>query len=420
VGQSLKVGNFQDSGDVFSNFLFSKRGGPRNWQFLVFGSTLYLDMAENKEYSCCWAPGLCFMVILAIFSLNYLVDSEILSMVEVNLSGLGFNDSFLAATSISNATFSRLLFPSQKTVPQAFSRKKGSPPVDILIFSKNRPLQTFALLQSLYSLGRNFSDVYVIYNLTGAGHIQAYQRLFDCFPSTHWIPQQKGEFKDKVMKTLRSSNASHFVPIVDEMVFTNEVDFAHAASVLNKHGPTGTFQLRLGENIPTTGLMRREGKICGRCCQEYGNHVNSYTLKGMTTSVRMDHANVRTNDLWYVTNVDAAMVPRTMLLQQWSSYAFNHPGDLEAHWYGFHNAFDKGCNNFFYDKSVVVNNGFGDTVREDENPETTANTTASLLNQFLSGKIIDISYFYNMNNTDVHIGTNPPLISFSAAQCPII
>jgi hypothetical protein len=50
TGQLLKVGNFQDSGGgalvaeflKFSVLKSCKNGGnPRNWQFLVFGSTLY-------------------------------------------------------------------------------------------------------------------------------------------------------------------------------------------------------------------------------------------------------------------------------------------------------------------------------------------------------------------------------------------
>ncbi len=116
--------------------------------------------------------------------------------------------------------------------------------ISIIVFSKGRPLQLHAYLESLFL----FSDaeqkmVTILYSETG--NIR-YKKIMQCFPQVNWIQEQQFETD---LKQLITDAGEYIMFGCDDVVFTGKFCLIEAASYLVKNSKVFGYSMRLGDNI---------------------------------------------------------------------------------------------------------------------------------------------------------------------------
>lgn len=116
--------------------------------------------------------------------------------------------------------------------------------ISIIVFSKGRPLQLHAYLESLFL----FSDaeqkmVTILYSETV--NIR-YKKIMQCFPQVNWIQEQQFETD---LKQLITDAGEYIMFGCDDVVFTGKFCLTEAASYLVKNSKVFGYSMRLGDNI---------------------------------------------------------------------------------------------------------------------------------------------------------------------------
>lgn len=116
--------------------------------------------------------------------------------------------------------------------------------ISIIVFSKGRPLQMHAYLESLLK----FSDakqemIQVLYCETEKIR---YEKLMQNFPEVKWIKESKFEAD---LRGLIASAGKYIMFGCDDVVFTRKFSLDQAADYLHKHPDVFGYSMRLGENI---------------------------------------------------------------------------------------------------------------------------------------------------------------------------
>lgn len=116
--------------------------------------------------------------------------------------------------------------------------------ISIIVFSKGRPMQMHAYLESLLK----FSDVEqeMVSVLYCEMEKIRYEKLIKAFPNVNWIKESKFESD---LKT-EIENAGEYIMFgCDDVVFTGKFSVKKAADYLEKNPQVFGFSMRLGENI---------------------------------------------------------------------------------------------------------------------------------------------------------------------------
>lgn len=128
-----------------------------------------------------------------------------------------------------------------------------------VVFSKDRPLQLEASLNSLLQNVNSIesSDVFIIYKTSSSKYQTAYNFLSNQFAKTNFVLEN--DFKSDLIKCIEKY---HFVVfLVDDNVFTNEVNLKKVTKLMDYNPAVLGFSLRLGENItyhyPTNSLQKK-------------------------------------------------------------------------------------------------------------------------------------------------------------------
>lgn len=277
--------------------------------------------------------------------------------------------------------------------------------VDVLIFSKDRPLQLLALLESQARHVAHAGAVAVVVRATSAETAAGYQLVAALHPSVHfeWQAQAsrdwlgRAAFRRSVVAALAVLRAPFVAPLVDEVVWLRPVDLADVASALAQLGGQGTFQLRLGLHYTNAAAAKPREWRAGAPGRP---RVSCYEW----TSRTMQPPNFA-----YTAIVDAGVYPAARLRREWAAIGgyrgYHHPGELEGGWYDAQPGYAPGCVHLLYDNSSVVNNERSDsagrvvTVRDDYAGSAGPDNQRALLNDtraLLAGWRLDTAPFDGM------------------------
>jgi len=116
--------------------------------------------------------------------------------------------------------------------------------ISIIVFSKERPIQLHAYIESLLY----FSDAkqYNITILYRKSSVCDYSKVIKIFPLINWIVENK--FYDNLLKFI--NNANDFLMFgCDDVVFKNRFKLVYAKEILLKNEQIFGFSFRLGKNI---------------------------------------------------------------------------------------------------------------------------------------------------------------------------
>jgi hypothetical protein len=125
-----------------------------------------------------------------------------------------------------------------------------------IIFSKDRALQLYALLDSYFKQVKNPAQIYVIYHASSVNHELAYREVESIFSDKVFCVTfcpEIGDFRETFITILAKVHTSSIFFLVDDIVFISPVDF----SIVSKIKPTfAILSLRHSPHITHSYTMR--------------------------------------------------------------------------------------------------------------------------------------------------------------------
>jgi len=271
-----------------------------------------------------------------------------------------------------------------------------NPNVSIIVFSFDRPLQLYALLESVEKYLSNVADISVIYRTSNDIYSSAYQDVKNRFKYYNFLRQKivpYNNFKELTIKSVNEIKSDYLMFAVDDIVVTDFVDLGLCEKTL-KFTKAHSFYLRLGYNIIECYMQNIKTPVpINKLVQE-----NIYIYKFKDSK----------GDWYYPNSLDMAIYNKTDVINEISKLNFNSPNKLEGEWSLKTNLNKYGL---FFKESKIVNIPLN-LVNTDYRRNKNLNyfSTEDLLQKFQNGFKIDIKDLYKIQNKTTHIDFIPKFI----------
>ena len=143
---------------------------------------------------------------------------------------------------IARAIYERSPYSPLEILPEALPLQVET--ADFIIFSYDRPLQLYALLESIEKYCQNIDKITVIYRSSGEEYNAAYDEVSGDFPDVKMVRQTAKPHKDfqmHVLSALRRGSSQYFIFAVDDIIITDVIDAGEGIAALRKTGAYGFF-----------------------------------------------------------------------------------------------------------------------------------------------------------------------------------
>lgn len=263
---------------------------------------------------------------------------------------------------------------------------------DLIVFSYNRPMQLYALLESLEKLAKNIHKIAVLARVDRS-YEAGYQIVVQRYPYVHYIRQSetnpRSDFKPLVMDLLFGAfgdDARYVMFAVDDIIVTDDFDVSEGIRKLQQTGAYGLYY-RLGRHIDYSWIINRYQGIPP--LNEEGDGYFSWQFK---TGVA---------EWAYPNTVDMTMYRKDEIENAFQLLDFTYPNDLEGYWASIRNLEGKGicCH-----RAKIINIPANAVQTGTCNRIATHPHSSQELNRlFLNGYKIDTDHFYRIVNNSVHV-----------------
>lgn len=274
---------------------------------------------------------------------------------------------------------------------------------DLVIFSFDRPLQLYALLESAHENLLNLDHLSVIYRVSSVRFSMAYEEVKTHFPDVTFLQQSslpEKDFKPLLEETLfdPQKTSSYILFAVDDLVFTDKADISQCIEMMEKTGAY-FFSLRLGDHIRHCYM--------GNKPQEIPNHV-SFPPNIMGWQIAYAEG-----DFGFFHSVDATLYRKEDVKKILPRIQYKNPNTLEGWWNKTRK--DPLCEKqnrigLSYRKAKSVNIPLN-VVNGSDNLNMNLFSPEDLLEKFEKNKKIDRSVFKDMVQDKVHMEIEPQFIS---------
>jgi hypothetical protein len=276
-------------------------------------------------------------------------------------------------------------------------QEKSSTQVDAVIFSYNRPMQLYALLESVEKHLRGIYITHVIYRASDENYSLGYRKVIHRFPHVLFHKQSSQapalDFKPLVVASVFSTDTPYVMFAVDDDIVTDDVDLTQCTAALRKYNVWG-FYLRFGKNI-THSFARN--LIISPC--PLGRNTSDSFFIWRFSDGRGD---------WYWANsVDMTIYRKSDVRAFLMNDIYDSPNKLEVNWQRrWFNPYRYGI---CFQTSKIINlplNMVGSKATRCEN----GYSPQFLLGKFFQGYKIDISKFNKIRNRSAHVDYPPTFI----------
>lgn len=277
----------------------------------------------------------------------------------------------------------------------AASRFLFSSDADLIAFSYNRPMQLYALLESVEKRVTHFRKLAVICRIDPS-YQNGYATVQSRFQNVHFVEQSPSNFKSILMDLLFGEfgqGADYVVFAVDDIIVTDEVDIREGIGKLEQTGANGLYY-RLGSHINYFYMLDRPQKVPDLF--EVGDRYFGWDLN-------------KAEDEWaYPNTVDFALYPKGSIQSDFNQFDFSNPSELEGYWgtLGCKKQLGLCCN-----RAKVINIPLNIVSKVGWMNRASHRFSSEDLNLLFSiGLKIDIDQFYRVLNTSVHVDYIPAFI----------
>ncbi len=268
---------------------------------------------------------------------------------------------------------------------------------DLIIFSYNRPIQLYALLESLDYYVVNLGDIHVIYRASQNDFKDGYAEVCKQFARVTYHEQgnrPSADFKPLTMRALSDCPNEHVLFAVDDNVVKDFIDVQECIELMNAHEAYGFF-LKLGKNLNYCYTCKASQPLPRFVIDSDG--ICTWRFAGTSY------------DWNYAHTVDMTLYRKKDVLNEFNRMRFTNPNNLESAW-----ALRVGrvahrlgmC----YQESKIVNLPLNRVQNTYGNRHMNFMTPSELLSIFKQGFKMDISQLYRVKNNAVHMEYEPTFI----------
>ncbi len=268
--------------------------------------------------------------------------------------------------------------------------------VDLIIFSFDRPLQLYALLESVEKYIQGIGETHVVFRSSSNSFLKGYELLKNRFSDVVYHQQgnnPSGDFKPLTVASLKKSPSDYVMFAVDDIVVKEEVNLVFCAEALEKYNAYG-FYLRLGKNLnycyplravqPLPPLKEEEAIFSWRFDQGLGDWAYPHT-------------------------VDMALFRKSDIVSDFESLSYHSPNRLEDMWdrqkYKI-----KSRTGLCFEVSKIVNMPLNRVQYEYKNRVMNEYSPQDLLDRLLQGLKMDIEPLRSVDNKSAHMEYSPTFI----------
>lgn len=281
--------------------------------------------------------------------------------------------------------------------PNLIGHQKGA---DLIIFSFDRPLQFYALMESIEKYITGIKNISVLYRVSSQEFNEAYDRCFERFKNFKINAVKQGEsphedFKPLLLLLLKQLKQDYMLFAVDDIIVKDYIDLGECIAYLEAHNAYG-FYLRLGKNISHSYTARTQSPlpIHMQCAKD----VMSWKLSDGVSEWR------------YLNTVDMTLYRKDQLFNVFLQLPFHSPDTLEIVWAAYgDSSHDLHKTALCYDDSKIINIPLN-LVQRDWQTQTAYNMKydlSELLQLFNQGYRMHIESYFKFNNSTPHIEIIP-------------
>jgi hypothetical protein len=262
--------------------------------------------------------------------------------------------------------------------------------VDLIIFSYDRPMQLYALLESIDKNLTGIESTTVIYRSSNDRFAHTYKHIEQQYSHVNFIKQgtmPTHDFKHLVLQAFRAGTSAYICFAVDDIIIKSHADLSQATQALESTGSYGFF-LRLGSHLTACYSTNKPQQVPPMTPIPHG--IYQWTF------------NEGTYDWNFAHTVDMTIYKKTAIVQDFIMMKYSNPNKLEGAWshYAKQHHNEKGL---CYNQSVAVNIPTNLVQDVCDNRHMHSWTPEQLLEKFNEGQKIDISALQNIKNESCHI-----------------
>lgn len=277
-----------------------------------------------------------------------------------------------------------------KEFPQAACMQEVA---DCIVFSYDRPMQLFALLESAEKYMHSLNQISVLYRTSTQAFAEGYAVVQRAFPNVHFIRQTSSqEFAPLLHQLLYEMKSGYLLFAVDDILVKDAVDLQECIRFLKQTGAYGFY-------LP------------------HGLHLNYCFMQDQTQQIPT-HVSISKNifawqfkegeaDWNYANSLDMVLYRKEDVIKDLQTLTFQNPNTLETAWAKMKKKHKLGL---FYTRSRTLNIPLN-LVNISSNRHLNAYSTEELLQKFQQGLKIDISPFAQIENSSKHHCTEVSFIS---------
>jgi hypothetical protein len=128
--------------------------------------------------------------------------------------------------------------------------------LSLIVFSKDRPLQLQAFIESCDIFFKNYDRLYLVYNYSDKDYKSAYDQIVIKYDKIIAIDENKySSFKTALSFVLNSLSTQKFMFFVDDIMFT---DYINASNFANVDLKNAIISLRLGLNLNYSYVVKEK------------------------------------------------------------------------------------------------------------------------------------------------------------------
>lgn len=265
---------------------------------------------------------------------------------------------------------------------------------DLVAFSYNRPMQLYALLESIETHISGLEQKTIIYRVEGEEYNKAYNQVIQRFPSYKFIKQSsnpRADFKSLTMKATFDSPSKYVIFAVDDNIVKQPVNISECIQMLKDNNSYG-FYLRSGKNI-TYNYSRKM-------------HHGLPALRQVAPEVFQWKFSSGEGTWRYPNTVDMTIYKKDEIKRDFNRMSFVHPNSLEELW-SRRAPFAKSGLCFATSKIIGVPLNI---VNPSQNPHMNLFSVAQLLKKFNDGYKIDISGVETLVHDGPHVDYHPTFV----------
>lgn len=267
---------------------------------------------------------------------------------------------------------------------------------DLVIFSFDRPLQLYALLESIEKHVKGVGESIVIYRASDANYQDAYEVVQKRFSRVKFLVQgakPREDFKPLTLHATFDSSSQYVIFAVDDIVVKDDVDLSMCIELLERTQAYG-FYLRMGEHLNYCYTMNQAQRV------------------PVLTSVQDDVVSWvfgRSEADWgYPHTVDMTVFRKKDIEDAFRSIDYYAPNTLEGRWAG-HAGPIMNRQGLCFKNSKIVNLPLN-RVQNEWNNRSMEISAAALLSTFQEGYRLDIAPLFQIKNLSAHMEYEPTFI----------